>query len=381
VFYDDASRAYFVTRYEDVLEVLRQPTVFSNTAANEFKPSTSPVLRRAYPDGHPGQYSMLKKDPPEHTRVRKLAQKAFTPKIIKTMEPQVRHRAEALIDAFYADGRCDIVDRFSMHLPVHVVADITGAPLDFAEDLRMWGQDYFMFVVGSPEPTAEHEQEMAARAERVLPWMLKFIEQRREDPKDDLTSALIHARTDDGEPALTTEEVLGVVNSNLVAGVETTAIFIPLLLRELLSVPERWDAVRRDRSLIANAIEETLRLWAPARTNRRVTIEDTSIGGVPIPKGAAVLVAYSSANRDDEVFAHADAFELQRPNANKHLSFGRYTHMCIGAPLARLEARVAVEAIMDRLPNVRLVDDQAEHWLPHTILPRFATLELAWDVN
>jgi cytochrome P450 len=209
VFYDAASRAYFVTRYEDVLEVLRQPTVFSNTAANEFKPITSPLLQRAYPDGHPGQHSMLKKDPPEHTRVRKLAQKAFTPKIVKTMEPQVRRRADGLIDAFYDDGRCDIVDRFSMHLPVQVVADITGAPLDFAEDFRMWGHDYFMFVEGSPDPTPEQEQEMAARAERVLPWMLAFIEERRRDPKDDLTSALIHARTDDGEPALTTEEVLG----------------------------------------------------------------------------------------------------------------------------------------------------------------------------
>jgi cytochrome P450 len=171
------------------------------------------------------------------------------------------------------------------------------------------------------------------------------------------------------------------VNSNLVAGVETTAIFIPLLLRALLSVPERWQAVQRDRSLITNAVEETLRLWAPARTNRRVTTEDASIGGVPIPKGAAVLVAYSSANRDDEIFEDADEFELNRQNANKHLSFGRYTHMCIGAPLARLEARVAVEAIMDRLPNVRLVDDQTEQWLPHTILPRFASLELAWDVE
>lgn len=381
VFYDESSAAYFVTRYEDALEVLRQPNVFSNTAANQFKPITSEVLRRAYPDGHPGRHSMLKKDPPEHTRIRKLAQKAYTPKIVKLMEPQIRRRADALIDAFYADGRCDVVDQFSMHLPVQVIADITGAPLEFAEDFRMWGHDYFTFVEGAPEPTPEQEQEIAARAARMLPWMRAFIEERRRDPRDDLTSALIHARTDDGEPALTTDEVLGVLNSNLVAGIETTAIFIPLLLRELLKVPERWEEVSRDRALIADAIDEALRLWAPARASRRVATENATIAGVPIPKGSAVLVAWSSANRDEEVFDDPDRFDLHRSNAGKHLSFGRYTHMCIGAPLARLEARVAIEAFLDRLDGIRLVEGQPEEWVPHTILPRFARLEIAWDVR
>jgi cytochrome P450 len=381
VFFDDASGAYFVTRYEDVVEVLRQPTVFSNSEANAFKPMTSPLLRAAYPDGHPGRHSMLKKDPPEHTRVRKLAQKAFTPKIVALMEPKVRQRADALIDGFYGDGRCDFVDRFSMYLPVQVVADITGAPLDLAEDFRRWGQDYFALVEGAPELTPEQEREIAGRGRRVLPWMLAFIEERRRDPRDDLTSALIHARDDDGGPALTTDEVLGVLNSNLVAGIETTAIFIPLLLRELLQDPARWAAVREDRVLIANAVDEALRMWAPARTNRRAVTQDTAIGGVPIPKGSHVIVAYSSANRDPDVFDDPDAFDLHRRNANKHLSFGRYTHMCIGAPLARLESRITIEAVIDRLPGVRLVADQVERWLPHTILPRFAAMEIEWDVS
>jgi cytochrome P450 len=172
-----------------------------------------------------------------------------------------------------------------------------------------------------------------------------------------------------------------VLNSNLVAGIETTAIFLPLLLRELLRHPVPWAEVQRDRSLIANAVDEALRLWAPARTNRRAVTQDTMIGGVPIRKGAHVLIAYSSANRDPEAFERANAFDIHRHNANKHLSFGRYTHMCIGAPLARLEARVTIDAVIDRLPNVRLVPGQAETWLPHVILPRFTALEIEWDVS
>jgi cytochrome P450 len=224
--------------------------------------------------------------------------------------------------------------------------------------------------------------------------MRAFIEERRRDPREDLTSALIHARTDDGEPALTTDEVIGVLNSNLVAGIETTAIFIPLLLRELLVVPERWAEIVADRTmpwgwlgasrsswLIDRAVDEALRMWAPARASRRVATEDSTIAGVPIPKGSAVLVAWASVNRDEAVFDDPDRFDLHRSNASKHLSFGRYTHMCIGAPLARLEARVAIEAFIDRLDDIRLVDGQDERWLPHTILPRFARLEIAWDVH
>lgn len=381
VFYDEDDDAYFVTRYADVVDVLRQPAVFSSREANAFKPEISPVLEAAYPVGHPGKHSMLKKDPPEHTRVRKLAQKAFTPKLVKLMEPAIRERADALLDGIEGSGRCDIVDRFSTVLPLHVVTDITGAPIEFADDFSMWGQDYFVFVEGSPDPSPEYEREMAERAGRVLPWMTAFVEDKRRNPTPDLTSSLVHAETDDGSPALSTDEVLGVLNSNLVAGVETTAMLIPLVLRQLLGHREQWEAARHDAALLDNAIDETLRMWPPARASWRAVVEDTEIGGVAIPAGASVLISYASANRDPEVFDDPATFDLHRRNANKHLSFGRYTHMCLGAPLARLETRIAIQAISDRLSNVRLVPEQAERWLPHTILPRFAALDLEWDTQ
>lgn len=379
VFYVPEVDAWFVTRYRDVLEVLGKPTVFSNAEANEFKDLRRyPPLHAAYPEGHPGRHSMLKKDPPEHTRVRRLAQKAFTPKAVKRMAPQIRRRADQLIDGFIADGRCDYADRFALRFPVLVVADITGAPVELADDFSLWGRDYFAMVKGAPEPTPEQQAEIADRGVRIQTWMTEFIEQQRRRPGDNLTAALIHARSDDGSPALSDDEVLGVLNSNLVAGIDTTTIFLPLLVRELLRRPRVWEELRADRSLIPRAVDEALRFWAPARTNRRAVTEDTEIAGVPIPKGAKLYIAIASADRDGEVFADPDNFDIHRENAHRHLSFGRLTHMCLGAPLARLEAQTAVEALIDRIPDVRLAAEQADHWLPHAILPRFTTLALEW---
>jgi cytochrome P450 len=377
VFYDETNDVWFVTRYEDVLEVLRQPVLFSNADANKFKALT-PALAEVYPDGHPGRHSMLKKDPPEHTRVRKLAQKAYTPKIINAMEPRIRRRCDDLVDAFINDDHCDYVAQFSRILPVQVVADITGAPLDLADDFVMWGQDYFALVEGAPELTPEREADIAQRGERTLDWMRAFIEDRRRNPQEDLTSALIHATGDDGEPTLTDDEVIGVINSNLTAGIETTTIFLPLLLRELLRRDGLWEAVRRDRSAVPNAVDEGLRFWSPARSIMRGVTADVTLGGARIPAGAKLVVALASAGRDEAVFADPDTFDLHRANANKHLSFGRWTHICIGAPLARLESRIALEVLLDRIPQVRLAPDQEEQWIPHMIVPRFLRLDLEW---
>jgi cytochrome P450 len=377
VFYDETHGVWMVTRYEDHLEVMRQPTVFSNSEANKFK-ELPPRLREVYPDGHPGRHSMLKLDPPAHTRVRKLAQKAFTPRIVNQLEPRVRERCDALIDTFVEDGHCDYARQFSAQLPVQVVADITGAPLELADDFACWGEDYFALIEGSPALTAEREAEIAERAERVMGWMRAFIADRRADPREDLTSALLHAKGDAGEPALSEDEVIGVLNSNLVAGIETTAIYLALLVRQLLERPADWERLKADPARIGNAVEEGLRCWAPARSILRAVTEDAEVGGVTIPAGSMVALVLSSADRDEAVFERPDEFDLDRPNANKHLSFGRYTHMCIGAPLARLEARVAIEALADRIPGVRLAAEQPEAWVPHMIVPRFNSLLLEW---
>jgi cytochrome P450 len=381
VFYEPDQEIWCITAYEDARAVLRDPATYSSTEAMRYRPITSPDLRRVYPDGHPGLHSIIRKDPPSHTRVRKLANKAFTRGIVAQLEPEVRTRCNNLIDAFAADGHCDFVEQFSTQLPLQVIVDIIGAPIEKDVDFLQWGEDFFAMLAGSVPAGPAEEAALAARAERMLGWLHEFIDERRAEPRDDLTSALLHATTDDGEPALTTEEVVAFLNSLLVAGVDTTANFIPLMLRELLRRPEVWAEVSGDRELLETSLEEGLRYLVPSRGVRRTTTREVELSGVRIPAGADVFVMIAAADRDPEIFPEPDSFDVHRGNARDHLSFGKGTHMCIGAPLARLEARVALEVVAERLPEVRLADVQTERWLPDLILPRFRSLSLEWPTG
>lgn len=378
VFYDERLKAWCVTRYEDVRRLYRDYERLSNRNSNTFRALT-PRLKAIYPDGHPGTKSMLLKDPPDHTRIRKLVNKALTPKVVAGFEPQMTARANTLIDSFVADGECEFYSQFSAIYPTQVIADVIGAPVDLNKDLLSWGNDYFALTEGAPPLTTEHEAQIVERAERMISFLEEFIRIRRENDHGDVISGLIRATGDDGEPRLSDDEILGVVNSFFVAGVETTQNFLPLLVRELLRDPGQWTTITADLSKIDNAVEEGLRFWSPARSNRRYTVADVSIGDVTIPAGSVVLLLPVSANHDETVFVDPDRFDIGRENAAKHLGFGMGVHLCIGAPLARLEACVAVRTLAQRVPGLRLKDENQDRWVPHVTLPRLASLDLAWD--
>jgi len=377
IFYLEPFNLWCVTRYEDIMEVVRQTQVFSSANANTFR-ELSPRLRALYPQGHPGRNSMVLMDGPQHTRVRKLVGKALTPRAVEALEPQVRKRAGSLIDGFYGSGRCDLLSEFSSKLPANVISDLVGVPAEMDFDFYRWGQDFFSVVDGGPDLSDGEEQQLVERAERVLRWLAEYIEYRRADPQEDLISRLIQARGDDGEPALTTQEITGVLNSFLVAGVETSAIFIPLFVRELLRHPAQWELLKEDLSLLPNAVEEGLRFLSPVRSGRRLATADTDIGGVHIRRGDVVSLLWVGADRDETVFEDPDVFDIRRSNATRHLAFGRLTHMCIGAGLARSEIRVAVELLMERLPDLRLSETPEEPWLPHFTLPRPSSVLVEW---
>ena len=379
VFYDERLDVWCITRYEDVRQLYRDYERLSNRNSNTFR-ELPPRLRAIYPDGHPGTKSMLLKDPPAHTRIRKLVNKALTPKVVAQFEPQIAKRANDLIDAYVDDGRCEFYSQFSAMFAAQVITDVIGAPVELNDDLLNWGNDYFALTEGAPPLTPAHEAEIADRAERMVSFLEDFVRVRREADHGDVVSSLIRATGDDGEPTLGDDEILGVVNSFFVAGVETTQNFLPLLARELLRHPDQWAALVADPTRIENAVEEGLRYWSPARSNRRYTLVDVTVGDVRIPAGSVVLLLPISANHDDEVFSEPESFDIDRPNAPKHLGFGLGVHLCIGAPLARLEACVAVRALAQRIPSLRLVDDQQDSWFPHVTLPRLASLELEWDV-
>lgn len=379
VFYMPELDVWCVTRWEDVLEVMRDDETFSSRNALTPKEMDGP-LAEVFPDGHPIRHSLLLKDPPEHTRVRKLVQKNFTPKAIAKYEDMVRARANRLIDAFIDDGRCDLVAQFTGPLPVQVICHIIGIPDSEIQSLATWADDTMLMVKGAPELNAEQKQALADRAAPVMDWLYAFVNERRERPREDLTSELLLARTDDGEPLMTTDEVVGFIDSLLIAGVGTTKNFIALATRELLSHPEQWEELKTDRSLLPNALEECLRLRTPSRGSRRMATRDVTLGGVTIPKGAAVQLLIYSPQRDETVFEDPDRLDIHRENAKKHFAFGKWTHMCLGSNLAKLEARVSFELFLDRIPSMRLVPDQEWRWVPNMTIAEFSSLLVEWDV-
>jgi cytochrome P450 len=380
VFYDERLRAWCVTRYENIREILRDTATYSNAHANQFR-ELSPTLREVYPNGHPGQHSMFLKDPPDHTRIRKLVNKALTPRVVAEHEPVIRARCDELIDTFAAAGTCDLVADFSTVLPLRVIIDVVGAPIERDEQFRRWGTDYFALLEGAPALSDEQERALVERNRHIMTWLVDYVQVRRARDEGDLISRLIRVQGDDGEPTLSTDEIIGVVSSFLTAGVETAANFIPLLVRELLRDRARWERVAADPALVPAAIEEGLRYLSPVRATRRDVMAPARIGDAAFERGDTVILMWAAAERDPTVFADPDVFDLDRDGVARHFGFGKSTHMCIGAPLARLEVRVALEQLIARLPGMRLADDHEDRWAPHVVVPRFTSLRLRWDTT
>lgn len=380
VFYLPELDLWCVTRYEDVLAVMRDDESFSSRNA------VTPVemvneLAEVFPDGHPIRHSLLLKDPPEHNVVRKLVQRSFTPTAVARYEDMIKQRVGQLIDEFIDDGHCDLVAQFTGKLPPQVICDIIGVADDQAQDLAHWADDTMLLLKGAPELTDDSNRALADRARPVMAWLTEFVEERRAEPREDLTSEILTAVGPDGQPIMTTAEVIGFIDSLLIAGVGTTKNFIALAMRELLSHSDQWEELKADRTLLTNTLDECLRLRTPSRGSRRLATRDVSLGGITIPKGAEVQLMLYSPQRDESVFNNPDDFDIHRENANKHFAFGKWTHMCLGANLAKLEARIAIESFMERLPDIRLVEGQEFGWVPNMTIPQFKSLLVEWPVS
>ncbi|MGI9050440.1 MAG: cytochrome P450 [Rubrobacteraceae bacterium] len=351
IFYAPKIDFWVVSRYEDIQNIVKDPETFSNVRVQEpLRPITPEALKKLK-EGVRVTPTTSTADPPLHKRTRKHAARAFSARRVAGLEGRIREIANGLIDCMIEDGRADLVDRFAFPLPAGVVFSLIGYPEEDTEMLKSWCSDRLKLTWGRPLP--EEQLETVEKMTSFFDYIENFVHERAEDLRDDYTSDLLRIRAED-EDNLSLQEVVSIDYSLSFAGHETTTNLILNGLRQLLARPGLWKDLREDSSLIPNAVEETLRRDTSVIAWRRSTTQPVEIAGVEVPEGARLMLLLASANRDENVFENPDEFDIRRKNASKHIAFSHGIHFCLGAPLARLEARVAVELLTQRLPGLRL---------------------------
>lgn len=351
VFYAPKIDFWVISRYEDVQRIVKDPKTFSNARVQEPLYPLTPEALEKLKAGVRVKPTTSTADPPLHKRTRKHAARAFSARRVAGLEGRIREIANGLIDDIISDGRADLVDRFAFPLPASVVFSLIGYPERDTEMLKSWCSDRLKITWGRPLP--EEQLETVEKMTSFFDYIENFVHARAEDLRDDYTSDLLRIRAED-ESNLSLEEVVSIDYSLSFAGHETTTNLILNGLRQLLARPELWEELREDPYLIENAVEETLRRDTSVVSWRRSTTRPVEIAGVEVPEGARLMLLLASANRDGAVFEDPDEFDIRRENANKHLAFSHGIHFCLGAPLARLEARTAFELLTQRLPDLRL---------------------------
>jgi cytochrome P450 len=369
---------FLVTRYEDCLEVLGRPEVFSNKAGPGLRqkelmspPSSSTQSRST--SKYRVVRTLLTNDAPSHTRFRKLVAKAFSARRISALEPAIRSAAHELIDSFADSGEIDFVTAFAQPLPLVVIADFLGVPRSELKVFRRWSDDAAEVLGGQLTP--ERSQECYASLGELLEYFADQVELRRREPAEDFLTSLIDARID-GETPLSTEEMLSLAYVTLVAGNETTANLLASMTLLLLRNPDQLARLRADRTLIPAAVEEALRLEAPGQGSVRLTGEDTAINGCPLPAGSRVLIVAGAANRDAEIYPEPDRFDVDRADSRSHLTFGKGIHFCLGAALSRLEGVVALEVLLDRLDSLEIREPFEPSYVDNAVLRGLRALPL-----
>ncbi|MGW0576093.1 cytochrome P450 [Streptomyces sp. NPDC002920] len=357
--------AFLVTTYDEVRTVLSDQR-FSRAATLE---DGAPRLAAA-----PQKFkSLLNMDPPEHTRVRKLVSREFTARRVAALRPRIQEHTDALLDAMaeHDGGPLDLIPALAFPLPVIVICELLGVPFDDREKFAAWATAFLA-------TTSRTKDEMLEAQIGLFTYLSELVEAKRENPGEDLLSALVQIHDEDGD-RLSHEELIFLGISLLVAGHETTVNQIANSVVALLTHPEHLAVLRAEPELIGNAVEEMLRAYPPGdEALLRITTEDVELGGVVIPAGSAVLPGLASANRDGRQFTAPDELDFRRP-ANAHFAFSHGPHYCIGSGLARLELQIAVGSLVQRFPTLRLAVSPEELPRPHGMLVHGITaLPVTW---
>ncbi|GEN12439.1 Cytochrome P450 [Myxococcus fulvus] len=379
VFFSPALGAWVVTRHADISAVVADTERFSSAESITVGAATTPPeVVAALMDGYPLVPSLVDNDPPAHSRFRGLVSKAFTGRRLAEKEPFIRALVDELIGSFRNEGKADLFLRFAHPLSASIIAEILGIPRADIHRFRRWS-DELTTVLAAHGPI-EHQVACARGVVEFQRYLAQALEERKTAPREDLLSDIVTGSRD-MTPPMSMAELVSMLMQVHFAGHETTAGLIVGAVELLLEHPEQLQALRDDPGLIAGAVEEAVRMTSPVHAMFRTALEPVELGGVPIPKGAHIRIVYASANRDETRFHAPERFDIRRPDIKKHLAFGQGLHFCIGAPLARLEARLALEALLRSLPGLRLVPGQTPGFLKSVTVRRHESLEVAWEVH
>ena len=368
VFRIEEMDAYLVTRYEDVHRILKDPETFSSElefgTGLSFAPSTPAKEEAMARGGYRWVPTLGFTDPPVHRRVRNAVQQAFSPKRVRQMEGLVQELCDEIVDGLDPDGGIDFAQEVALQLPVMVIGESLGVAREDRATFNRWA-DAVLKRLGEE---VDEEEDVALIGEYVDSelYFAEQISKRRNQPSDDLLSDLVRTQSESDDP-ITDEELMSIVSFLPVAGSRTSAGLIGMAMQHLVEHPDHLARARDDDEFLEAFIEETLRMQSPIQAWFRRTTTPVELGGVEIPADSRLLVTFASANRDDEKFACPNELQLDRDNIKDHVAFGWGRHFCVGASLARAEARISIRTFLGRFPEARMAPGAEAAYHPNLV--------------
>ena len=360
VHWSDSIGGWILTRYDDIVTTFKDVARFSNEGrlakAVEYLPAETRARFKSLED-HYRLKSLIHSDPPDHTRLRGLITKAFTPRVVETMRPRIQAITYELLDTVRDAGRMDVVKDLAIPLPVTILAEIFGVPKPDLALFKGWADDLLAFQ-GVNKPAIRLLERSQKALVEIRSYLGELIKQKRREACQDLLSALVAAESEGNK--LSAAELVNSCITLLVAGHETTTSLIANGLYTLLCHPDQWQLLQHDPSLLTSAIEEMLRYESPVARQPRLVKHDTEMGGKQIRQEQMVFQMLNAANRDPAWFTDPDRFDIRRQN-NRHIAFGLGIHFCVGATLARTGGQIVFSTLRERLPGIRLTGEKP-HW-------------------